>query len=1514
MPIALETIRNALLSLKATGPRGFEGLLSRVLREITGVSFRLSSSGPQRGVDASAAYTTDAVAFEAKRYDKTIPRATLLSKIAELGTHENDTELWIIGATTSVSTQLADDLQRAGARHGITVLVLDWSGEPLPKLATLLAAGHDATIEFLRSQEVENVEVVSGALLDLKRDRHFDVSVDHLRTALNVPATSVSIAKRRSHFWLRETFGNATQSRQRLNQTLAPGADPPNTLARPKLTSSIAAHLQGVPSGKVVAVLGDEGHGKSWLVCNVWASLDDPPLTLFIPAESLAAEVPVEAIHDLLIRGIARQTGNGSVTDKDRRRWHQVFRMWERAAQQGIQIIVVIDGLNQHPIADWGRTIERFNEELKRIGGVLVTTCRSAYFRERVRPRLKAPFIRIEVPEWTDAERDQILHAHGVDETVVSSDVGKVLKNPRILSVALKLLGSSAIESANQLSVGRLLFEHLRTWEQDGPGHNSAREFAKLLQQSASEYLQRLKQNDSDDLKVFELEWSSVSNGSFFTPIDGDLGQYQLKDDGLHLALGLAIVDSARRAERNERNIGERLNTLLEPINSLDLTAKSLFNALNVASVDESCSDSVCAALIEAFLGAQNIDGAMFPPFFGLAKTRTRAFLLAAEARAKHVTQRSVASDWLYLALKNARQDPGCWSQMKRVISVWLRTYSQPSSDAFSQGGASLRSSKDNSHKKQQELQARIESLTDGERQIHDRLKIDDSANPQRLTDLAFALLHGMPLAEFADDLVAWRLAAAIYQNVGDERYLAFTNLIRLSTDWAAARRALISAVQPLSNPSRVGMWTRFAVIDAAGDLSDAPEADNLYKLLTADHHKWPNFRLVEKLCSSDPCDPSSARPENVGKTSEEYAAIDVSQLAQLLSRTQQDHELDRTRAAMARFEPDVGVAKHRALIADVLRRTGFSLRQGVVELREHMMLIEREDAMQFLARVQDGTCGIVDTDLDASNRLLASQYHLLLAFPRLSAEEQLDAMLAKNSTYNFYLELLDSVKAMDIDSLDRRFRSAFNSKNELEQYVILAFCAMVKADLPSALLSSLPEIVTGASSRLRTRALALIAVSNHRPLLEIVSRGGWRAEDVKDEDGQERWHGSMVLIQAARVGLLSPEALLERIHIDAYGIAARICRNGVALGVSKWLHVALQHIGSIPSLPTYTDVELPHRTADELAPRRVRVSYTPPETEDPAESLRRLSESEFTTRQQQELASGSYRTFKQSAEDASSPLVVQSLGLEDVEAIVAANRPLAEQWCRIIVKAPREKLPALHNLGAALAYAISDLDSKLAADLLEAIDGVDPIIHHTFGRERTTLSELAAWRCKNGPIVEKLRFRRLDRAITDDEIASEVLAALSSNRESSLEAYVSAKLATGIPADHARALMVCAYSGVSEFNEATLRGGEELPGFLGRVQKAAIAAYQRHQWACHWFSMMRSAETSSDLWRYTQLFRKVVDARFESTHDISLPGTDLFNLYRSNILAILGVRYERQQGKRRKTLFGASAPPKSFQ
>jgi len=147
----VENLKATLLSLPATGEKGFEGLIRETLRDITGVPFRLAGGGSQHGIDGRSAFQADAIGFECKLYSTPLDKDNVLARISEAPIKDPHMEVWVLGATMPVSAQLADLLRKRGELDGVSVLILDWATTGLPLLAVALAMGDPRVQGFLKT-------------------------------------------------------------------------------------------------------------------------------------------------------------------------------------------------------------------------------------------------------------------------------------------------------------------------------------------------------------------------------------------------------------------------------------------------------------------------------------------------------------------------------------------------------------------------------------------------------------------------------------------------------------------------------------------------------------------------------------------------------------------------------------------------------------------------------------------------------------------------------------------------------------------------------------------------------------------------------------------------------------------------------------------------------------------------------------------------------------------------------------------------------------------------------------------------------------------------------------------------------------------------------------------------------------------------------------------------------------------------------------------------------------------
>ena len=1513
------TLKDVILSLPATGEAGFEGLIGEALREITGVPFRLARSGSQFGVDGRASHQADPICFEGKRYSGRLPRNEVLAKLTDVRLHQQDTDIWVLGATSQVGSQLTDDARQLGAKDGFQVLILDWAALDLPPLAVALAMGGTRVQKFLKTYVHDSVKVEKAveALDAISRSADFSSLADRIRLECNAASVGLALAKRANTDWLIDSFSSRRKARLEFGQPLAPGVKDDLTIReRRGLIDQLNSHLTATCEDRAVFVLGAEGCGKSWLVAQSWLAIPKKPLMLFLTPIDFGDTDRRLDVDKLLVTNLVRQTGEKSSSEASEKRWRRRLEQWRNHPLEGApRLIVVLDGINQRPDVNWAGAIRRIADELNRLGGRVVVTDRTSDYRQRVAPRLGESVLPVEldVPEWTDLERDAILIASGTQHASVHSSVREKLANPRMLGIALELLSTDQLSGLQELTVHRLLFEHIRKSEQDSPEQPDARVTALRLQQHAQDVMSRVGEGQEDDLLEFRQDVQAVVDGCFFVADENDSTRYSLEDDGLTLALGFLVIDRLDVARRNKRDHRAVLAAILEPIDSLDNTADVVLAALTIAAVDTRfCPGGMVSALVEGFSSLQNASEACFPAFASLAKRRPTEFMEAAQALLVS-GGRQPNLNWLQDALIQAGNDPACWKLMAAEVRSWLSLYSllpelrRPSKAAMAdveQASYELR---------RNTIMETLESLPSNELAILEKMS-EHTDHTSRLVELALLLLAGKPLAQFAQSLVNWRFSVALNPANGTS-HNEFAHLVSLNrVDWQHARDELLKASAPLhkAGASSTGKRALASILLATGNHYDAQEAAILTKELVGGRPPYKAWRRVESYCASDPCDPASETPENVQQTAKRYGEIDVSKVSVAMGPTIEESFFNMARPGVARFAPNTAIPKHRDLIEDVLGRSGFPLRQGLLRLRGHAPLLLPEYVQRLVDRRAELSARNATAGLSKEDAWIVSQYHLLLAFPSLTASEQATALLLSKRDERFLRDLFRIAKPLSEKDFEDLLRSACNEGDERRQSLLLQLACHKPITLSRDTRKYIEELVQSSSGEVRAFALGVAARSADEELLSIVARSTWVASGT-DGAWYEDWFGSMALIEAARQGLPLSGELVERISSRLYGRAAALLGGPAAHAVASRIDAAIRHTAELDADLIVPDIELEDDSSETCEPSLFTVNEHAPEDEDHIQKMKRLSEDQEAFKQRQIRARSAFREFDKRLERTNAGIALANLSLEGFSAIVSAAPDLADGWHKLFMSVPDSHLPAIRNLALWLANALGKKDPGKAEGLFRRVQKSTPWLRILTGRAGIQLDAMATWTGARDPLLDSLCAARLDCAPTDHDLAVEVLAALLSNQQEVLRAYVEAKLGKPEPAEVARGIMVAGFSDQSDFNSDILERYEGQAGLIGQAHEAAKYAYQRNVWARHWFEMMCQTEDREDFWCYSVLFLKIVDGRFDVWQNSYAQYSSPIQLFSCFLESPIKRRVERWKTHRSKTLFGIDAPNPIF-
>ena len=1509
----VQSLKTSLLQLSATGNDGFEGLMATVLTDITGIPFRLAASGSQFGSDGNAASEDDGVYFECKRYKDTIPRSEIVSKIADLSIlsiRSASVEAWFLCATSEVSAQIARDVKEFGRRFGIATFVLDWAGA-LPTLAVALAMSPNTPRYLSAADGSGSAENVLAAI---RADDGFDASAKRLRRSLREPLVGTAVARQANADWLKAAFASRVLATGAFGEPLAPLDDAHGAARlRAGLLARVEPFLTGDATSRILCVLGGEGAGKSWLVAHCWSRVDRAPLMVVLSPRDCQAVAGPDDCEDLLASRLPAQAG-GPVNDAVVSGWRLKLDRWRDGNRPDRpRLIVVIDGLNQRPQTDWARVIDAFGDALNRIGGRLVITARTTYYEARVQPRLMAPVEELSVPEWTVTERDEILAGNGIDHAVlhrghdVHAAVGRSLLNPRLLGIAVRLLKGKTVDHIEELSVNHLLFEHLRTREQESRSLEPAHDCVRRLRTHAEAVLSRYQKGLSDDVTVFDADdVQSVADGRYFVPVDGDPTRYTLRDDGLVLALGFVVIDQLRTALRNHRDLAAELDAAIDPIAALDQTAAVLAAALTCACIDDKQPVEVAVALLLAFAELQNPNHEDLEAFKSLARTRSLAFLEAAR-RLCLTGWNQPNVDWIEAALVSSGTHPEAGRNIQTAVGTWLSCYSLSPEPGVS---SRPKLSTEEKEKRAEKINGNLQSLSSAEKRLLGGMKETDG-DIGALSRLAFILMAGRPLSPFATGFVQWSFANLINQNQG-RLYEELEYTLRLNrSDWQDARAALLkeSAIFRKAGVSNVGDWALIVLLRATGDPGDASEAEELTAKVS--DFKPRSWRLVEEYCSSDPCDPSASKPTNVASTAEKYATIDVSSLYGGPYRSGDDLFFETAGLGVVRFETDVAVKKHREFTDDVLQRQGVSLKRGLFLLRPHSALLTTEMAAALAD--EGGDSLHVIGDLPEKDRWVVSQERLLLAFPKLSGEEQLKAMLGTTAGDDVLRPLLEVMKPVDEAVFDQYFVKACIENDARSQYFLLVFASGSGTRISRRSRERMASLVTAEPALLRMIVFERILHLRDEKLMRLVVDGGWRAEKVEERNSYENAYGSAILVEGAARKWIPVGEALARMSPAHYGWAASRLGTDAARTIATTVDGSIRAAIGIRVERTLPDVEHRCRHEDQPEPFPYRLAEREIESNDVAELLKRDTESGEAFDEWQRRRHETFDAFRRMLDDASAGIVIDDIAREEFEKIVNADPDAADRWFSLFLDLNESARRTVHNLVLMLAYALRKRCPERAVALLRSVSRESPFIRFTEGRARVPLDAMVAWSAAGSVAGRAWCHERLDLARNDHELATEVLAALLNREESTLRAFIRERLNKGEPEGIARALLVAGFSGREDQNREVLGRHRDAKGFIGEAYKAAKYAHDRDGWARHWFEEMCKARDPTDFWRYSVLFTKIVDGRFMIWSSEYERRGEPMALFASSIEEEVDRRIEKWRKHREKTLFGAKKPPDVF-
>jgi hypothetical protein len=1395
--------------------------------------------------------------MEAKRYTNPVSLAELAGKSTLAAFDLADgIDVWALAATIEVGDVQQRYIEEILERAGITLLTLDWTDAGLPPLGVLLAlaAPDILTWSSTRLPAADQVVLADG-LADLATDPAFGDHSGELLAQLSPALVGLDAFRLSNAQWCERHFTDRRLARREFSQFLAPLEGGITSVDRPRISDAIeqavAAARQNAPE-RMVAVLGGEGSGKSWAATKWWVTTEGRPILLLSVGQISDHLGSGDEPLDMLARLAAHQQGHRD--DATVARWRRRLERWSTDDPQHQRFVVLLDGLNETSGKAWAMIIAKLVDAAASLGGVVIATCRKGYWDREIANRL--PFVEIQevaISDYDDDEFAEVLRIHNIS---VPARLDQFMRNPRICALALTLL--PRLSGIDDLTVERLLSEYWRARlleRGDLVGHDDV-DFANLLIRHAQEYRSRPGTNFNRDEwrtrsgaaargdgRNIANDLSDIEEGRFF---DSAGGRYQFREEALPFALGLLVADELRQTLATDPAAGEEvLDRIIDPVRGFDSVTDILTAAVSVAALDANYPDRGVAALVSGWMALQNLTDDAFDRLPPILAARPGPFLDAFETG-----DGNRFDDRFLPLLLTALEREQVAEAFAERIPKWLGTWCRVTTNWGDPSGAASRQTTKNA-----QIDAMLAQFSAEERSFF------DTNCPESDVDLGLAgipalYFAGRAQAPFARAIVAFAFAHTIAGDPGSsfEQNAWAICLNRIDHgDLAAAVRTIIEpfTAADASPPAQVAAANALRLLGMPSDRAEIERLD-------------PRVLWGSTDAECDPLDPEATAPEVVPAAMAFLDGVDPNKLWTQMSRTSENHELERRQTMLARFDAGGLAAYLDRIAATIPAREQMPLRQLSWHLPSLSPILSADTVSAIVKRIGDigeDPSLLADDDRDFVTAMLVEA-----VMPHLGGVAQLDLIQSLPARASFYFRYQALVKPVAAGEAAAKLAAVMDGESGVIERTLLLLAASA-GETDASLREQILICLRHDAPNVRAAAAHFVRAHPHSELDDAVV--GIATPDDNDRSWWAAAARSAISTAIARRRRID---FIDRIPIDhldwvaahlaealprlADVIEAIIGRLSRPIGVEAPHDAIIQlEVGGDDSRDTIIDL------VDRGEPPRKGI-----------EAFREILRADENFDRRRELIEEQFERFMAGLETQSALFVVRRPQMYGLGKLAENGPEQYAGWLQQILKIEDDRvLRQLQNLGFALAQNYAAIDADLAARTFVHLWAVEPHVTVVIGPAQHAIRDFALFAAAASPEVDALRAHAMEEALDDARIEALVLAAETNGATEWLDAFVATRAASTLPVDQALALTVASFRTASTGSEQLLAQPLGM-GFVGVAAIRGLARYRRAAFARHWFQEARTAQENQERWRFIELAIAAADRRARLTMDVDLP------------------------------------------
>jgi hypothetical protein len=1161
--------------LGATGVDGFEGLIAELLEGLTGRRFRIARSGSQQGRDLTSEQPgVTAIAVECKRYgeDTDLSENDLVAKLTKAVLDMPELDLWVLATTRPVDAQTDQVLRRASTEFGTEYRAVDTGSAEPSELAALLAQGAQTVLRFVAKKASGDViEAIRLGLDSTVASARFESAVRRLRHSFSPAVIGYDSWRQTQRQSLLSSFADEALSRAHFGQTILASS---SIRREACLTALDAWYENWRDRRRPIAILGDEGDGKTWAVASwIATSLDadaDFPGVVFLNARDVGASDPLE----LLVSSVSPDPGRSA------ERWARKFTRWcatQTDTRPTPAVLLVLDGINEKPRVDWRSLLEALSADRWRIPLAVILTCRTLYWRRHFDDLAYLEVVQHIMSGFTDVELDAALSAHSLIRSGLPESLIRLLRKPRYFDLAVRR--RQRLAESGDITPQRLIYEDQKDRYQRKAGTLDDQAYQSVLMELArrartgetrfaEDDVERVLPRGTDrDAVLVDLSTSGVFVAS--------AGLLRVEESRLTLGMGLLLSEEVRECASRGDAVHDLIEQWLEPEAGLDIKG-SIVEAASVHALSTHGYPLPGAiALLRAWANVQNAPGRedTFPAYLPLWPD---AYLGLAEWSWGEEDYQHVLHPLILSALLRFRDSPRVQRALVSRFQRWLG-YVHPAGFAglYGVGESELEAQR-------LRIATRIgHSLSQGPIEIAGRqLLVIEHAGLLRLARLALAVISCGDSRPFVSALATGAVAEAVmgFGTRGEVfRWVIRSAPHSLERDLLRESAVLTQVRGTVGERAARYLLESVGTAEAYETLKSIPQDPSPFEWDPCRHHvPWRSEDCLKCLTVSGfevsaaaramvrgALDPSVVPPTHFV---EQLAALDPGPLVQTMwmsaSTTVEDHEIERKEATFCAYAPDALARTLLRAASWFVGRTGHPLQVLTWQLAGHSLIFGQTE----WSSLREAWEKLVDYPTAEQHRHVETQVFLLL-LNGLGPEEQLRCLVRRPHSAPDLL----SFEALFCGPPPVMYARELMHRPDTPAVTlqrILWFLFRSAASLPSDIIDAALRLTSHTNALLRGTAMAVLHRSRSMQHIVAFLQSDWHASNAQHRF-ETNW-GSHLWIDYAHDH--SFQEIRGRIAPEWWGeaVAAREFRPDEVFEYSIELTAVASPAKPLPPLPAY--------------------------------------------------------------------------------------------------------------------------------------------------------------------------------------------------------------------------------------------------------------------------------------------------------------------------------------------------------